>query len=136
METPNSPVIDEGDEFTSMSEVELNEFVHCHRWTYARTMPQWPHEYVVRKNVADDASFCRFVMTIRRYGNDEPFFTKTHRYLDLGTLKYWTMGFTLATTIIINRAQIVNRARPFALNPTPFVPKIDAAAPIYLPRSH
>ena len=46
METPNSSVIDEGDEYASMSASELAEFVHCHRWTYARTMPQWPHEYM------------------------------------------------------------------------------------------
>lgn len=131
MEAPNSPVINEGDEHASMSVAELHEFVQAHRWTFAKTMPQWPHEYVVRKNVTDDSSFCRFVMTIRRCGNDEPFFARTHRYLDLGAFKYWTMGFTLATTIIINRAPISHAARALALNPTPFVPQCDPAAPIF-----
>ena len=45
----------EGCDHTSMSVTELAEFVQAHAWTYAKTMPQCPHEYVVRKNVADDA---------------------------------------------------------------------------------
>ena len=121
MAFPLPTATDDGQEYASMSADELAAFVQTQRWTYAKTMPQWPHEYVVRKNVSKDETFCRFVMTIRRYGNDEPFFSRTHRYLDLGGFKYWTMGDWLATTIIINRARIEHVERPFVLNPAPFV---------------
>lgn len=134
MVTHNSPVIGEGDEYTSMSMAELNAFVQANAWTYAKTMPQCPHEYIVRKNVADDAAFCRFVMTIRRFGNDEPFYSKIHRYLDVGPFKYWTMGDWLPTTIIINRARIEHEPRPFVLNPTPFAAKVNLAYPVYTPK--
>jgi hypothetical protein len=130
MVTHNSPLIGEGDEYASMSAAELAGVVAANRWTYAKTMPQCPHEYIVRKNVADDTVFCRFVMTIRRHGNDEPYFSKTHRYLDLGGFKYWTMGDWLPTTIIINRARITHAARPFVLNPTPFVARVNLQFPI------
>ncbi len=121
----------EGDEYASMAMAELDEFVQGQVWTYAKTMPQWPHEYIVRKNVSDDRAFCRFVMTIRRFGNDAPFFTKTHRYLDQGTYTYWTMGDWLATTIIINRASIVHEAKPLLLNPKPFVALVNRSVPKY-----
>jgi hypothetical protein len=136
MDKHYSPAIGEGDSYVSMSLVELNGFVEANTWTYAKTMPQCPHEYVVRKNIADDDSFCRFVMTIRRFGNDEPFYSKIHRYLDVGPFKYWTMGDWLATTIIINRARIDHEARPFVLNSTPFVAKVNLDYPGYTPKSN
>ena len=136
MDRHNAAVVGEGDEYLSMLSSELNTFVQAHAWTYAKTMPQCPHEYVVRKNVADDDSFCRFVMTIRRFGVDEPFYSKIHRYLDVGPFKYWTMGDWLPTTIIINRARIGHEPRPFVLNPTPFVPKVNLDYPVYNPKSN
>ena len=134
MSTNSATVTDEGNDFGSMSLAELNAFVQAHAWTYAKTMPQWPHEYVVRKNVADDGAFCRFVMTIRRFGNDEPYYSKIHRYLDVGAFKYWTMGDWLPTTIIINRARIDHAPRPLVLNPIPFVAKANLEYPVYSPK--
>ncbi len=135
MKPPEAPAVADGDELASMSAAELHDFAGAHRRTNAMTMPQCPHEYGVRKNVADDDSFRRFVMTIRRCGNDEPFFALTHRYVDLGDFKYWTMGYTLAATIIINRAHLTPAARVFAPDPIPFAPKSNPAAPVYLARS-
>lgn len=134
MDACDSQSTGEGIEYSSMSLAELSDFVQAHAWTYAKTMPQCPHEYVVRKNVADDDAFCRFVMTIRRLGNVEPYFTKIHRYLDVGAFKYWTMGDWLPTTIIINRARIDHAPRPLVLNPIPFVAKVNLEYPAYSPK--
>jgi len=30
---------------------DLESFVDDETWTYAKTMPQWPHEYLVRERV-------------------------------------------------------------------------------------
>jgi len=38
-----------------MSMLEFSDnvraFVDCERWTFAKTMPEWPHEYLVRSRV-------------------------------------------------------------------------------------
>ena len=33
---------------------ELRRFVAGERWTFAKTMPAWPHEYLVRERVDRD----------------------------------------------------------------------------------
>ena len=40
-----------GDRFDGMTSEEFAEFIEAHNWVFARTMPQWPHEYLVRKRV-------------------------------------------------------------------------------------
>jgi hypothetical protein len=44
---------------------ELREFIDSVRWTFAKTMPEWPHEYIVRERV-DQNSFVQFVLHIGR----------------------------------------------------------------------
>lgn len=132
MSHADSTIVGEGEHHLSMSITELSAFVEANAWTYAKTMPQCPHEYVVRKNIQKDEDFCRFVMTIRRNGYDERYYSKTHRYLEHGSFKYWTMGDWLATTIIINRTQIDAPARPIAPNPTPFVARVNRTVPPYV----
>ena len=31
----------------------LRDFVDTAEWTFAKTMPEWPHEYIVRERVSD-----------------------------------------------------------------------------------
>ncbi|MEN9634387.1 MAG: hypothetical protein RL077_2791 [Verrucomicrobiota bacterium] len=44
----------------------------------------------------------------------------------------WLHGYTLATTIIINRAHSTPAARAFTVNPTPFRPKFEPSAPTHV----
>jgi hypothetical protein len=46
---------------------ELRRFVESCRWTFARTMPVWPHEYIVRERV-DEGLFVALVEHIRAHG--------------------------------------------------------------------
>ena len=46
---------------------ELRAFVVCEKWAYAKTMPDWPHEYIVRERVAQSL-FERTVIHIRANG--------------------------------------------------------------------
>lgn len=112
----------DGAQFESMTSAELCGFIEQHHWIYAKTMPKCPHEYVVRQHLNDDRAFFRFAMTIRRFGVDEPFYSKVHRYLDVAGHKYWTMGYWLYTTTIINRARISHQSRPMVVNPKQFIP--------------
>ena len=35
----------------------LRDFADRETWTYAKTMPKWPHEYLVRERVGDEDLF-------------------------------------------------------------------------------
>lgn len=85
-------------------ENDLLEFIHSVQWTYAKTMPKWPHEYIVRKRV-DEALFVELVKHIREYGYEGKLYNKTITYFDHDGKTYWTMGAPIPQTIIINRCK-------------------------------
>jgi len=83
------------------------DFINSQQWTFAKTMPKWPHEYVVRDAVNDKA-FVEVVSYIRENGSPEPFYDKSYIFLQIGNYKYWTMGDPIEETIIINRCLLEN----------------------------
>ncbi len=83
---------------------DLRRFVNDERWTYAKTMPDWPHEYLVRERV-DEELFERVVKHIRSNGYEGRFYQKKITYYEEAGLVYWTMGASLNETIIINRCR-------------------------------
>jgi hypothetical protein len=83
---------------------DLRRFVDEEHWTYAKTMPDWPHEYLVRARV-DDGLFARTVQHIRLHGYEGRFFDTRITYYEEARLLYWTMGAPLDDTIIINRCR-------------------------------
>jgi len=85
----------------------LREFIDSSQWTFAKTMPEWPHEYIVRERV-DKNLFTRLVRHIRANGYEGKFYRKSITYYDDGELVYWTMGAPLEETIIINRCRKEN----------------------------
>ena len=86
---------------------ELNAFVNGEKWTYAKTMPEWPHEYLVRERV-DEALFEQLVCHIRTNGYEGKFYSKSITYYDEDRMVYWAMGAPLEETIIINRCKKEN----------------------------
>lgn len=81
------------------------------RWQFARTMPQWPHEYTVRSWRPDlESDFEAFAVLIRADGIVKPWPPLSerpryhHTYLAIGPWEYWTMGEPVAETTVINRA--------------------------------
>ena len=81
---------------------ELRTFVDEQLWTFAKTMPQWPHEYIVRERV-DERLFEGLVRHIRAHGYAGHFYQKTIIYYEEAGKVYWTMGAPLHETTIINR---------------------------------
>jgi hypothetical protein len=77
-------------------------------WTFARTMKDTPHSYVVRDKTLADPDFLRAVKVIRTFGEPGKFWSRTNIYLKdpISGLRWWTMGDTLKGTIIINQAPI------------------------------
>ena|ERR1035437_2369491 len=81
----------------SFSEVEFH---------FAKTMAAIPHSYTRRREWKDDADFVRVVSLIRAHGYQKKFFTKIYTYLDLDGYSYWSMGFPVEETVLINKAEV------------------------------
>jgi hypothetical protein len=80
-------------------------------WQFAKTMPQWPHEYTVREWRPDlEQTFLEFVQLIRSDGTVKPWPRAAarprchHTYLSVDRWEYWTMGAPVTETTVINRA--------------------------------
>jgi hypothetical protein len=89
-----------------MTTEELRQFIRASRWTFARTMPQTPHEYTLRRDAPDEELFERVVLYIREAGYKAQFAKTTYSYFDVDGWAYWTMGSPLGDTILINRAKV------------------------------
>ena len=86
------------------------EFVSRRRWREAVTYRDTaPHEYVVRTWETDEPGtldFSRFVVLIRRCGYADCFYQVRHIYWALDEFAYWTMGWPVEETTVINRARV------------------------------
>jgi hypothetical protein len=85
----------------------LRKFIDTCKWTFAKTMPEWPHEYIVRENV-DENFFVEWVQHIRANGYEGNFYRMNITYYDDGDMVYWTMGAPIEETTIINRCKKVD----------------------------
>ena len=93
---------------TTVFPPELREFVDRETWTYAKTVPEWPHEYLVRERVGDEDLFIKLIMHFRAEGYERTFYRMKITYYDEDGLTYWTMGAPAEETIIINRCKKEN----------------------------
>jgi hypothetical protein len=75
-------------------------------WTFAKTMPFAPHEYIVKEKcplTTDEFEY--FVNMQREHGVKERWGKYNNPYLYIDDYKYWTMGAPLEETTVINRAK-------------------------------
>ena len=82
----------------------IKAFVQKEKWTFAKTMLDWPHEYLVRERV-DGALFEAMVSHIREHGYEGSFYSRPITYFNEDGMVYWTMGSPIEDTIIINRCK-------------------------------
>ncbi len=100
----------------------VGRLLEDHDWIFAKTMPDNPHEYTLRKRWADQADFDFAVQAIRDLGYRAKFKGRYYTQLDVNDHYYWTMGAPLPSTILINR-----KKRQPDTHPAPY----DAAASGY-----
>jgi hypothetical protein len=84
----------------------VRAFIAASTWRFAKTMPDAPHEYTLRRNAASDAAFEAAVVFIREHGDERAWGGRAYTYLDVDGWSYWTMGAPLDETILINRARV------------------------------
>jgi hypothetical protein len=59
-------------------------------WIFAKTMPENPHHYTLRRKWTDHADFVWAVETIRRHGYCQKYKKNWYRVLDVHDHFYWT----------------------------------------------
>lgn len=87
---------------------EARAFVGTCRWTYARTVPEHPHEYCLRDWLTPQGrrDFDAFVALIARDGYTGRFWRQQWIYLDVDGRKYWASRTLDKAGMIINRARL------------------------------
>ena len=96
---------------------ELRTFIAESTWTFAKTMPEIPHEYTLLKNARSETTFKRVVRAILIAGYDEFFYATRYRYVDVDGWQYWVC-VSLETehkSTLINRARLNREERPYNL---------------------
>jgi len=86
-----------------MNETGFREFTQRSSWIFAKTMPQNPHWYTLRKYCVD-FEFIEAVQFIRLNGKVVYFRKIPYIQYEFEEFKYWTMGNPIHKTILINRA--------------------------------
>lgn len=75
----------------------------AHDWRFARTMPQYPHWYTLRKNWTGPMPWENVVQFLRDDGRRGRFNGRRNTYWTFQGMRYWSMGAPLGITILINR---------------------------------
>ena len=92
------------------------EFIARRKWREAVTYRETaPHEYIVRAwedGGQANQDFEQFILFIRRFGSADYYYKIRHLYWAIDEFKYWTMGWPLEETTVINRAR-VDAAEPW-----------------------
>jgi hypothetical protein len=72
---------------------EVRDYLAAQTWVYAKTMPKWPHEYVLLRRSTDLWGHLRAVAFIRATGEKRPWRSgRIHSYWQPGDgTEVWTM---------------------------------------------
>ena len=86
------------------------DFITQRRWREAVSYRETaPHEYVVRTWETDangHRNFDHFISLIRHFGYADFYYQVRHIYWAIDEFKYWTMGWPVEETTVINRARV------------------------------
>ena len=87
---------------TENNEIRFKQFIENNDWTFAKTMAEIPHYYLVRDNLSesDMKLFDDFDEFIKKNGYTKEFYSKQYTYINLGRYKYWVIDN------ILNRAEL------------------------------
>ena len=106
-QTPREMTKGQTPELGSTIKGEARGFISESTWTFAKTMPEHPHEYTLLRNAQNETAFKRFVRLIQATGYDDHFFTTKYRYLDMDGWQYWVCEQPAE----MEHADLINRAR-------------------------
>ena len=82
-------------------------------WRFARSMPQWPHWYVIRES-GSAREFDFVARLIERFGYPDPWGARTDYYLVVRKFKYWAIDNVLNRATPISNAEMRKRGLRYA----------------------
>lgn len=97
---------------TNSEQTTLNRNLRFHKfgrmleensWVFAKTMPENPHYYTLRKHWEYDSEFWHCVEYINRNGYGQNYKGRKYIVIDVNDHFYWTMSNSFTETILINR---------------------------------
>lgn len=88
-----------------ITDFELAVWAETAYFYFAHTMPENPHEYCAKRDMNPE-TFVAVVEHIRQYGYKRKYRGSAYIQYDIGEWFYWTMGFPIEQTILINRKHI------------------------------
>jgi GNAT superfamily N-acetyltransferase len=88
-----------------MNKQEAAQLLSEASFKFAKTMPDMPHWYTLAVTWNERSVFEAVVQFIRDHGVAEKFKGRRYVYFYHKGYKYWTMGFPLPVTKLINRAE-------------------------------
>src|SRR5262245_32870758 len=81
---------------------KLRRWVERQEFTYAVTMPDNPHEYILETKTGG-SEFDQLVALIREHGDTGRYKGSSYRYVTIGDWVYWVMPARWDRSLIINR---------------------------------
>jgi len=87
----------------SLTHAQARRWLEAQRWHFAKTMPDNPHSYCLRREAADEGMFEAVVAHIREFGQPYPWWGTVYLQYVAGDFAYWTMGKRPQETILVNR---------------------------------
>ena len=85
---------------------EFSNYAATFTWTYAKTMPQCPHEYIVKGKTAVTDAYEAMFYTIGELGDWGDWKGTPQQYYRPGDgYYYWRMTGDINESVIINRAK-------------------------------
>lgn len=90
-----------------MTESEFHDFAGRVDWTFAKSIPNWPHFYLVEEELGDPEAYAAARAFIRNHGYDGHFYDLVVRYYDLAGWTYWSspLAKTFEEQYMINRCR-------------------------------
>lgn len=84
----------------------VQRWLESQRWIFARSRPENPHEYCLRREAEDDGVFEKVVEHLREFGHPYPWWGTVYLQYVAGSFAYWTMGAPPSETVLINRKSL------------------------------
>ena len=97
-----------GDAIPSIELEQARALIAANEWVFAKTMPDSPHFYTLRKRWTAKEDFAWLVLFVRKYGVSQKYGRYSYVYFVDDGWKYWSMGAPVGETILINRARLAN----------------------------
>jgi hypothetical protein len=89
-----------------LSEEGVQRWLEAQRWHHARSRPDNPHSYCLRREADDQKTFEQIVEFINEYGSPYPWWGHVYRQYVCGSYAYWSMGAPPSETKLVNRKSL------------------------------